>query len=347
MFEHFTAEARDVVVLAQDEARALKHNYIGTEHILLGLLREQEGLAGRVLESLDITVDCARAQVVRIVGSGEEITSGQIPFTPRAKKVLELSRREGLSLGHEYIASEHILLGLVRENDGVAARILLEFDADPDKIRNQVIRMLSPGPRTPAGAHGAPNLLRPPLGSQRAGAPWRPDRALRAVVREFARIGSLVLEEEFGLRVSRVRPGRYPQTIHQPTRAMRPRARPVHHPWSYPPHVHVMSHITQGLVWAEASVLWRPEGLELRVPLLMNEGAIAAFANDEVWTTSPLDALRREIWKGWLALASPTLVDDVNPDELRRVLDDAAARALNDGGTQPERVPDFLRRLRG
>ena len=155
MFERFTERARQVVVLAQEEARILKHNYIGTEHILLGLLREEEGLAARVLESLDITVERVRAQVVRIVGSGEEVTSGQIPFTPRAKKVLELALREALSLGHNYIGTEHILLGLVRENEGVAARILLDFDADSEKIRNEVIRMLSgPGGRQRSGGQG-------------------------------------------------------------------------------------------------------------------------------------------------------------------------------------------------
>jgi ATP-dependent Clp protease ATP-binding subunit ClpC len=155
MFERFTERARQVVVLAQEEARTLKHNYIGTEHILLGLLREEEGLAARVLESLDITVERVRAQVVRIVGSGEEVTSGQIPFTPRAKKVLELALREALSLGHNYIGTEHILLGLVRENEGVAARILLDFDADSEKIRNEVIRMLSgPGGRRQGGSSG-------------------------------------------------------------------------------------------------------------------------------------------------------------------------------------------------
>ena len=148
MFERFTERARQVVVLAQEEARTLKHNYIGTEHILLGLLREEEGLAARVLEGLEITVEEVRAQVIRIVGSGEEVTSGQIPFTPRAKKVLELALREALSLGHNYIGTEHILLGLVRENEGVAARILADFDADSDKIRNEIIRMLSgPGRR--------------------------------------------------------------------------------------------------------------------------------------------------------------------------------------------------------
>ena len=155
MFERFTERARQVVVLAQDEARALKHNYIGTEHILLGLLREEEGLAARVLESLDITVEEVRAQVARIVGQGDEVTTGQIPFTPRAKKVLELALREALSLGHNYIGTEHILLGLVRENEGVAARILLDFDADAEKIRNEIIRMLSGPGRRQQGA-GAP-----------------------------------------------------------------------------------------------------------------------------------------------------------------------------------------------
>jgi ATP-dependent Clp protease ATP-binding subunit ClpC len=156
LFERFTERARQVVVLAQDEARALKHNYIGTEHILLGLLREEEGLAARVLESLDITVEEVRAQVARIVGQGDEVTTGQIPFTPRAKKVLELALREALSLGHNYIGTEHILLGLVRENEGVAARILLDFDADAEKIRNEIIRMLSGPGRRQQGGGGTP-----------------------------------------------------------------------------------------------------------------------------------------------------------------------------------------------
>jgi Clp amino terminal domain, pathogenicity island component len=134
--------------MAQEEARALQHNYIGTEHILLGLLREEEGLAARVLESLAITVESVRDEVVRIVGRGEEVTSGQIPFTPRAKKVLELALREALSLGHNYIGTEHVLLGLVTENDGVAARILYDFEADPEAVRGAVIRMLS-GPVGP------------------------------------------------------------------------------------------------------------------------------------------------------------------------------------------------------
>jgi ATP-dependent Clp protease ATP-binding subunit ClpA len=163
LFERFTERARQVVVLAQDEARALKHNYIGTEHILLGLLREEEGLAARVLESLDITVEEVRAQVARIVGQGDEVTTGQIPFTPRAKKVLELALREALSIGHNYIGSEHILLGLVRENNGVAARILLDFDADAEKIRNEIIRMLSgPGRRQSARKSASQSLSREP-----------------------------------------------------------------------------------------------------------------------------------------------------------------------------------------
>jgi hypothetical protein len=147
VFERFTERARQVVVLAQDEARALKHNYIGTEHILLGLLREEEGLAARILELFGIGIEDVRGQVGRIVGWGDEPTVGQLPFTPRAKKVLELSLREALKMGHNYIGTEHVLLGLVRENEGVAARILVDFGADAESIRNEVIRMLSgPGP---------------------------------------------------------------------------------------------------------------------------------------------------------------------------------------------------------
>jgi ATP-dependent Clp protease ATP-binding subunit ClpC len=157
VFERFTERARQVVVLAQDEARALNHNYIGTEHILLGLLREEEGLAARVLEGLDITVEEVRAQVQRLVGQGDEPPTGQIPFTPRAKKVLELSLKEALALGHNYIGTEHILLGVVRENKGVAARILLALDADAEKIRGAVIGMLGgmpPGDAVQLGSRG-------------------------------------------------------------------------------------------------------------------------------------------------------------------------------------------------
>jgi ATP-dependent Clp protease ATP-binding subunit ClpA len=157
LFERFTERARQVVVLAQDEARHLRHNYIGTEHLLLGLLREEEGLAARVLDSLDVTLDGVRAQVARIVGQGDEVTTGQIPFTPHAKKVLELALREALALGHNYIGTEHVLLGLVRENKGVAARILLDFDADAEQVRNEIIRMLSgPGHRPMGGGSAFP-----------------------------------------------------------------------------------------------------------------------------------------------------------------------------------------------
>jgi len=157
-----------VVVLAQEESRTtFKHNYIGTEHILLGLLREEEGLAARVLGSLDITIERVRAAVLRIVGAGEEPTSGQIPFTPRATKVLELALREALSLGHNYIGTEHILLGLVRENEqvagqmqGVAVRILLDFHADSEKVRNEMLRIL------PAAREAAHRSLRDDLSAR-------------------------------------------------------------------------------------------------------------------------------------------------------------------------------------
>jgi ATP-dependent Clp protease ATP-binding subunit ClpC len=146
VFERFDERARQVVVFAQEEARLLKHNYIGTEHILLGLLRVEEGLAARVLESLDVRTEEVRAQVARIVGQGDEVTSGQIPFTPRAKKVLELALGEARSLGHNHIGTEHVLLGIVRENEGVASRILLDLGADAETIRNAVVAMLGGAP---------------------------------------------------------------------------------------------------------------------------------------------------------------------------------------------------------
>ena len=145
MFERFTERARKVVVLAQEEARHFNHNYIGTEHLLLGLLREDEGVAARALTSLNVTLDEVREQVESIVGYGEEGTGGQAPFTPRSKKVLELALREALQLGHNYIGTEHILLGLVRESEGVAARVLSNLDVDPDKVRREVVRMLGGG----------------------------------------------------------------------------------------------------------------------------------------------------------------------------------------------------------
>jgi hypothetical protein len=143
MFERFTDRARRVVVLAQEEARHLNHNYIGTEHILLGLIHESEGIAARALTELDISLEAVRAQVAEIVGRGAEAPSGHIPFTPRAKKVLELSLREALSLGHNYIGTEHILLGLIREGEGVAAQVLVKLGASFDRVRQQVIQILA------------------------------------------------------------------------------------------------------------------------------------------------------------------------------------------------------------
>src|ERR1041384_4931347 len=143
MFERFTDRARRVVVLAQEEARMLNHNYIGTEHILLGLIHEGEGVAAKALESLGIALEGVRQQVEEIIGQGQHAPSGHIPFTPRAKKVLELSLREALQLGHNYIGTEHILLGLIREGEGVAAQVLVKLGADLNRVRQQVLQLLS------------------------------------------------------------------------------------------------------------------------------------------------------------------------------------------------------------
>jgi hypothetical protein len=215
VFERFTEPARQAVLHAQEEARSLRRNYIGSEHILLGLLREEQGLAARVLQHLGVTLEGVREQVVRIVGSGEEVTGGQqIPFTPRAKKIMELALREARSMSHDYIGTEHLLLAIVREHDGVAMRILLDLDADAEKIRNLVIGMLS----GPSGRRG-------------------------------------------------------------------PRAIPAVAPFRVGPR--------PPLDWQRASMLWRPDGLELRVPLRLSEGAIAMFATDEAWTQEPLAGMRR------------------------------------------------------
>jgi ATP-dependent Clp protease ATP-binding subunit ClpC len=146
VFEQFTERARQVIVLAQDEARHLRHNYIGTEHLLLGLLREEEGLAARVLAELGVEIEAVRAHVRAIVGEGEDVQTGQIPFTPRAKRALELALREALGLRHSYIGTEHVLLGLVREDGGVAAQILRELGIDGDATRAAVIGALGGRP---------------------------------------------------------------------------------------------------------------------------------------------------------------------------------------------------------
>jgi len=163
MFERFTDRARRVVVLAQEEARMLNHNYIGTEHILLGLIHEGEGVAAKALESLGISLEGVRQQVEEIIGQGQQAPSGHIPFTPRAKKVLELSLREALQLGHNYIGTEHILLGLIREGEGVAAQVLVKLGADLNRVRQQVIQLLSgyQGKEPAAAGTGAPGETAP------------------------------------------------------------------------------------------------------------------------------------------------------------------------------------------
>jgi ATP-dependent Clp protease ATP-binding subunit ClpC len=143
MFERFTDRARRVVVYAQEEARLLNHDYIGTEHLLLGLIHEGEGVAAKALEDLGISLQAVRAQVEQIIGQGQSRPSGHIPFTPRAKKVLELSLREAKQLGHNYIGTEHILLGLIREGQGVAAQVLVKLGGDLSRVRQQVIQLLS------------------------------------------------------------------------------------------------------------------------------------------------------------------------------------------------------------
>lgn len=167
MFERFTDRARRVIVLAQEEAKLLNHNYIGTEHILLGLIHEGEGVAAKALEQLDISLDAVRAQVTEIIGTGQQPPSGHIPFTPRAKKMLELSLRESLQLGHNYIGTEHILLGLIREGEGVAAQVLVKLGADLNRVRQAVIQLLSGYQAGKENATvGAPEAGDAPKGSQ-------------------------------------------------------------------------------------------------------------------------------------------------------------------------------------
>jgi hypothetical protein len=274
VFERFTEHARQVVVLAQEEARLLDHNFIGTEHLLLGVCRERDGVAARILEAFDITTDRVRSEIVRHVSAGEALTTRQIPFTPRAKKAMELALREAHSMGHNYIAPEHLLLGVLRENDGVAVRILLALGADPGAIRARVADTLGRGDQPPAAA---PRVMRRPSRSR-----WQ---------------------------------------------GVEPCPVPV-------------------LDWDRANVLWRPEGLELRIPLHLGEGALAAFAADEVWVHEPLASMRREIWNGWLALASPGLLDEIDPRVLRCALDTAARRAADVTGRERGRIEDFLRGLR-
>ncbi len=156
MFERFTDRARRVVVLSQEEARLLSHNYIGTEHILLGLIQEHEGVAAKALESLKISLEAVRRQVEEVIGRGDKAPQGHIPFTPRAKRVLELSLRESLQLSHNYIGTEHILLGLIREGEGVAAQVLGKLGVDLSSVRHQVIQLLEAGGTASSGWGGEP-----------------------------------------------------------------------------------------------------------------------------------------------------------------------------------------------
>jgi ATP-dependent Clp protease ATP-binding subunit ClpC len=167
MFERFTDRARRAVVLAQEEARMLNHNYIGTEHILLGLIHEGEGVAARVLASMHVSLAAVRRQVEEIVGEGPAATAGHIPFTPRAKKVLELSLREALQLGHNYIGTEHILLGLIREGEGVAAQVLQKLGADLQATRREVVQTLSAMGVEAAAVGDAPSGGLVPEGGER------------------------------------------------------------------------------------------------------------------------------------------------------------------------------------
>ena len=246
MFERFTEPARRVVVFAQEEARSLGHRHIGTEHLLLALLRDEREIPAAVLARRGVTLDAARDRVIAIVGSSAERSSGQIPFTPDGKKVMERALREALSLGVDHIGTEHLMLGLLREPGGVGAQVLADLGA-LDELRAELI-----------GAVGPPN--------------------------------------------------------------------PAH--------------------WHRATVMWRPEGLELRVPLDLDHGGLAALANDAAWSAHPLAGLEREIWRGWLAVRSPTLLDDVDPRELRAAIDGALERVR---GSSLERssAEEFLRVLRG
>ena len=188
MFERLTDRARRVMDLAQDEARRLQHNYIGTEHLLLGLLGEGEGVAAQALQSLGIGLAAARQQVEQIAGRGQQAAPEHIPFTPRAKKVLGLARREALQLGHHYIGTEHILLGLIREGDGVAAHVLAALGAGLNPVRQQVIRLLQDTQGTDELAGGRGARQRPPGRRQRGLLPEVLDR-VESIEEQLSGIG--------------------------------------------------------------------------------------------------------------------------------------------------------------
>jgi ATP-dependent Clp protease ATP-binding subunit ClpC len=206
MFERFTDRARRVVVFAQEEARMLNHSYIGTEHILLGLIHEGEGVAARALESLGISLPDVRRDVGEIIGKGEGAPTGHIPFTPRAKKILELSLREALQLGHSYIGTEHILLGLVREGEGVAAQVLQKRGADLNRVRQTVIQLLSGyagGEATATGetVSGVGTFGEPATGDEVSDVHDQPTcSSCFAILQDHARIRRLEIDDVGGSR---------------------------------------------------------------------------------------------------------------------------------------------------
>jgi hypothetical protein len=199
VFERFTDRARRVIVLAQEEARVLDHNYIGTEHLLLGLIHEGEGVAAKALESLGISLEAVRDQVKEIIGRGMEAPGGHIPFTPRAKKVLELSLREALQLGHNYIGTEHILLGLIREGEGVAAQVLVELGAGLDRVRQVVVQLLSGYAGGVPPEQVAAASSRPPVAPVAAGPGFYAEREPPELVRVVPLAREV--DAESGLRV--------------------------------------------------------------------------------------------------------------------------------------------------
>jgi hypothetical protein len=255
MFERFTEAGRQVVVSAQGQARALGHGYVGTEHLLLGLLHDRDAIPARVLAARGVTAAIAREAIEGVVPRGTQaVELQQLPFTPRAKKVLELTLREALSLGGNHIGPEHILLGLLRESEGVAWTVLAELGA-LGGLRDQVLAAIGGEPRRGGG------VGRPIIGR-----------------------------------------------------------------------------------WQRAHLMWRPEGVELRIPIDLDTAEMAALAADPAWEEPPLAGLGREIWRGWLAIRSPTLLDDADPRELRAAIDAVLAR-IGDS-TEGSRAEAFMRALR-
>jgi ATP-dependent Clp protease ATP-binding subunit ClpC len=224
MFEKFTDRARRVVVLAQEEARMLDHNYIGTEHLLLGLIHEGHGVAAGALESLGISLEDVRRNVEEMIGRGEAAPSGHIPFTPRAKKVLELSLRESQQLGQDYIGTEHILLGLIREGEGVAAQVLVKLGADLNRVRQQVLEMVggraAREPEAGGPLEAAGGLAGDEPGMRIVGSPAQMDEILRRLRSMDTRLAAV--ERHLGLGTRE--PG--PATAGEPARESGPAAPP-------------------------------------------------------------------------------------------------------------------------